>query len=115
VIARTFDYRLIKRLAGEVPCVSNEIIYLVDGGYLWYLSSFRDGLVLHRSYKTPCKGKEGKRSGLEVFKWVFENTKYDRIYGQIEKDDKPARYMASYAGMEIDSADEQYIYYVVKK
>lgn len=102
-------------MAGEVPCVSTEIIYLIDGDYLWYLSPFKDGLILHRNYKTPCKGKHGKRSGLDVFTWVFENTEYDRIYGQIEKNDKPARYMARYAGMEIDSTDEQYIYYVVTK
>lgn len=111
MIERTFDYRIVKRITGINPVISSKYIYLIDGDYLWYLKPFKDGLLLSRCDATPCKGKEGKRSGKEVFTWVFENTDCKIIYGQIDKTNKPARYMASLVGMKKLFTEDNYIFY----
>ena len=114
-VKRCFDYRLIKKIGGKNPVISSAIIYLIDGGYLWYLMPFKDGVLLHRTDNHPCKGKAGKRSGQAVFNWVFENTDYSVIYGQIHKDNKPARYIAAHAGMHRSFIENDYIYYEIRK
>lgn len=115
MIERTFDYRKIKRLAGGFPVVSSECIYLVDNEkYVWGLSPFKGDYLISIHDNGPT-GKEFIKSARKMFEWIFEHTDAMAIYGQIHKDNKPVRFIASHCGMKRAYEQDSTLFYKVIK
>lgn len=104
MIERTFDYRIINRLASWKVRISREVIYLLEKKGkeiqgVWTFEQYKDGLRIHADMGEGCRGRKAINSALDAFGWVFGNTPADAIYAGIPADNKPACQIAARSGM----------------
>ncbi len=116
MIARSFDYRIIKRLLSWRVIPSSEIIYLeewkaVQPVGVWSLHRHADGLMIHADMSPACRGKDAARSAVNAFDWVAKNTPHRKIYARIAKAIKHACRLAVLAGMTFAHEDDEYRWY----
>lgn len=116
MIARTFDYRKVKKLLNHPLMISRQIIYLVDGDIgLWSFHKYLDGLMIHADMTLKCRGKRAVESAVNAFKWIFSNTESEIIYAEIPFDKRCASYIAVQSGMKYTHSDEENRFYEVSK
>lgn len=102
----TNDYRLVKKLLGRDPLISPKFVYLVDGQGIWTLHDHQDGLMIHADMPPGQRGEKARESAREAFEWVFDNTPAKAIYAEIPKSNRPACFMAAWAGMKFTHENE---------
>jgi len=87
MIERTFDYRIVKKIAGEVPVISSQWIYLIDEDResVWAFEKYLDGLMIHVSALKIARGKKTVQSAKLVFKWL-EDKDFKNIYACIARE-----------------------------
>ena len=104
MIERTFDYRIVRRLASWKVRVSREYIYLVEkkGSEilgLWSFEKWQDGIRIHADMTPRCRGKQAIESAKRSFNWIWDNTEFKRIYAGIPAKNKSACQIAYRSGM----------------
>ena len=116
MIERTFDYRIIKRMAPWQAVISSKVIYLVDEYYgLWVFHEHKDGLISHIEMSKNCRGKEAIEKCRKAIDWAFEHTNKHVIYAEIPKENKPACHNAVHVGMNFTHETESKRYYEVRR
>lgn len=116
MIARTFDYRKVKKLLNHQMVISRKIIYLLDDDIgLWSFHKYLDGLMIHADMTLKCRGKRAIESAFNAFKWIFSNTDHEVIYAEIPFDKQAASYVATQSGMKYTHSDNDNRFYEVKK
>jgi len=111
-VERTFDYRLVKRLAPWPPVISRKVIYLVEPNKgLWAFHEHLDGLISHIEMAPDCRGKEAIELSKQALEWVFDNLSVDTIYAGIPKSNKPACHNAKHIGYKFTHEDADKRYY----
>lgn len=120
MIERSQDYRRIKKLTDHKLVVSFETFYLivtasgVDVGLICF-QPFYYGLIMHVEFAKGFGGKFAADAYLEGMEWVFENTTYPIIYGEIPEENKPACLMARKTGASFDGIEDGLRLYSIRK
>ena len=104
MIQRTFDYRIVNRLASWKVRVSREFIYLIEKSGneilgLWSLEKWKDGVRIHVDMGENCRGRKAIDSAKRAFGWVFDNLPVNMIYAGIPVEKKAACQIAARSGM----------------
>ena len=121
MIERTQDYRRVKRLAVENPMdeetpwdfsISRKVFYLIevkDGKDVgvWAFEPEEHGVYsMHTAMSPDCRGKAAVVSGLSAIKWLYDNTKADKIIAPVPKRLKHAQRIPISAGLVYDGMQE---------
>lgn len=110
---RCTDYRLIKRVLGIYPVISEEVIYLQDQGEnIWTIENISGCFRVHANMKT-LRGRHAIKSAEKAFYWFFANTGEKLLTARIERDNRKACVIAR-ACMNFVGADEKFHYYEVE-
>ncbi len=114
MITRTFDYRLVKRLAPWSVRITSEIYYLIHGDNegLWTLEPYKEGLLVHPDLGPALKGKAAINAFKELSEWALANTDAKKLYAASPKDRPYAFYMAARV-MTFTHEDDDKRYYEV--
>lgn len=115
------DFRRIKRFPEWNLCISSEIYYLMetkDGADLgvWVIHPCNDNedVLIHACLGNECRGRRAAESAKNAFAWVFENTKFRKIYALIPKTKRHAQFMASWSGMEYVASSVRHRCYLME-
>jgi len=100
MIERTFDYRVVKKIAGKVPVISSKMIYLIDEErqVVWAFEEYLDGLMIHVSVLKSGRGKKAVDATKMAFKWLQDNG-FKNIYACIAQKLKDVCHFAIAIGM----------------
>lgn len=112
MIERTQDYRIINRMVGFKPIISNKCIYLAekesaDVRGIWSFEPHEDGVRIHADMGPKARGKKAIESAKRAFNWIFGNTSYRKIFAGIPTENRPACRVASLSGMRYVGFDEK--------
>ena len=114
MIERTFDYRIIKKIATWQPVISSKVIYLIDGlNGVWVFHEHLDGLMAHIEMSPECRGKEAVEKSKQALQWIFEKTPYTKVYAEIPKKNKPACHNAARIGFKFMKEENNKRFYEV--
>lgn len=120
MIERSQDYRRIKKLTDHELIVSCEVFYLivvtsgVDLGVMLF-HPYKDALLMHVEMTLGCRGRIASNAYREAMDWIFENTPFGVIYGEIPEDNRPAHLMARKAGASFDGIEDGLRLYSIRK
>ncbi len=121
MIERTQDYRRVKALTLANPAegvpeweliVSRDFFYLIEvqGGVdvgVWAFEPEEHGVYsMHTAMSPDCRGKAAVVSGLSAIKWLYDNTKADKIIAPVPKRLKHAQRIPISAGLVYDGMQE---------
>lgn len=99
MIERTFDYRVVKKIAGKVPFISSKVIYLVyEKEMVWAFEEYLDGLLIHVSVLKSARGKKAVEATKMAFEWLQDNG-FINIYACISQKLKDVCHFAIAIGM----------------
>jgi hypothetical protein len=99
IIERTFDYRLVNKIAGKVPVISSKMIYLVyEKEMVWAFEEYLDGLMIHVSVLKSARGKKAVEVSKMAFKWLHDNG-FKNVYACISQNLKDVCHFAIAIGM----------------
>lgn len=99
MIERTFDYRLVKEIAGIVPIVSRKMIYLVyEKEIVWAFEKYLDGLMIHVSVLKSARGKKSVDASKLAFEWL-RNKGFKNVYACISQELRDVCHFAVAIGM----------------
>jgi len=120
MIERCTDYRRINKWVKAQIVVSSDFFYLMvikDGKDMGIFTlqpiTGYDGPLIHADLGDKCFGKDAKEGGRDAFKWIFENTNYNKIYAASPHDKRHAQFMAVAAGMKCIYKDTANRYYEI--
>lgn len=101
MLERTFDYRIVNKLAWWTPMISKKVIYLLDNKInLWAFYWWNDGYMVHAAMSQSCRGRKASISVKKAFKWIADHTSAKKIYAAIKPEKKHAGMLAISVGME---------------
>ena len=105
MIERTFDYRIVNRLASWKVRVTRECLYLIEKNGddilgLWSFEKYQDGVRIHADMTPKCRGKSAIESAQSAFQWIFDHLPANIIFAGIPADNKPACQIAVRSGMQ---------------
>ena len=113
---RTFDYRIINKMAPWDPVISSKIIYLVDeNAGVWVFHEHKDGMISHVEMKENCRGADAVEQCKKAIEWIFENTDTKVIYAEIDNDNKPACHNAVRCGFTFIKEEDEVRFYEVRR
>lgn len=113
MIERTHDYRIVKKILKTSPLISSKVIYLLENKMnLWSFYSYKDGLKIHANMDESCRGRKAVESAKKAFRWIFENTGFDRIYAKISMTRMDACRVAAWSGMRFMECDNGHRVYI---
>lgn len=109
---RTRDFRVVKRLAGSVPSLGRDVIYLNDSNEgIWMLHPYSDGLMVHAFMTAKMRGKRAVSSLRRALSWAVENTPFRCVYAAVPKESRHAGFLAVWAGMCFTHEESNVRYY----
>lgn len=99
VIERTFDYRLVKQIAGKVPVISSKMIYLIhEKEMVWAFEKYLDGLMIHVSVLKLARGKKSIDASKMAFEWLRDKG-FKNVYACISQKVRSVCHFAVAIGM----------------
>ena len=111
MMIRSQDYRRIKKLTDHKLIVSRDAFYLIvvasgiDVG-LMVFHPYKNAVLMHVEMSKGYRGRLASNAYLEAMEWIFENTAYDVIYGEIPQDNRAAHLMARKTGARFDGIED---------
>ena len=120
MIERSQDYRRIKKLTDHCLIVSREAYYLIatesgiDHGVMLF-HPYNDALLMHVEFDKGHRGRFAIKAYREAIQWIFENTPFDIIYGEIPEENRPAHVMARSIGADFHGVDSKLRLYSLKR
>lgn len=120
MIERSQDYRRIKKLTDEKLLISSEAFYLIavasgiDVGVVLF-HPYKDALLMHVEFTMGYRGRLASNAYREALAWIFENTAFDIIYGEIPQENRPAHLMARKVGACFDGIEDNLRLYSMRR
>lgn len=81
-------------------------MYLVDGDGVWTFERYGDAYVIHADIPSGQRGEAARESAKQAFRWIAENTDARQILAAIPTHNRPAHFMAAWAGMQFSHIEE---------